>query len=162
MTPVQPQHPLLDNVLSFHGDAESYHVSGAVSESGAKVISKWSDGLPFVVVLDEHPMVQRGRIVTLNFVPSRTPDAETLELLCNAMRFVAHPTYQDASVAYLTGCQDHGWEKASAPTLRHPYQHHQPHQLISPMESVLFKTYLRTGTSKRWVAYARLIFWLIA
>lgn len=63
-------HPLLQASSCFDGGQCSYRVAGAVNESGANTVLRWEDGLPLVVVLDEHSAVQRGRVVSLNFLPA--------------------------------------------------------------------------------------------
>ncbi|KAI8919651.1 hypothetical protein BC831DRAFT_515757 [Entophlyctis helioformis] len=103
-------HAVMTGVNKFAGGNFSYHVSGAVNEAGANEIARWSNGLPLVVVLDDHPMVDRGRVISLNYWPipeasfkrrgeqmnlsfwDKTTDGA--RLLSNALRFVAQPTYQ--------------------------------------------------------------------
>ena len=86
-----------------------------MNENGANTVLRWGDGLPLVVVLDEHSAVQRGKVVSLNFLPASKvtaqqpldhfwgnrlqfkntdPCASGASLLINALRFVANPTYE--------------------------------------------------------------------
>ena len=62
-------HPLVSGLNTFDGGNTSFHVAGAVNESGANTVARWADGLPLLVVLDEHAKVERGRVVSLNFIP---------------------------------------------------------------------------------------------
>ncbi|KAL2916469.1 hypothetical protein HK105_203902 [Polyrhizophydium stewartii] len=103
-------HAVMSGVERFAGGDTSYHVTGAVNEAGACEIARWSNGLPLVVVLEDHPMVDRGRVISLNYCPIAEcivkehgkPNLFTMwdkttdgyRLLSNALRFVAEPTYQ--------------------------------------------------------------------
>jgi hypothetical protein len=69
-------HPLLQASSCFDGGECSYRVAGAVNENGANTVLRWGDGLPLVVVLDEHSVVQRGRVVSLNFLPASKVTAQ--------------------------------------------------------------------------------------
>ena len=61
---------MLQTSSCFNGGDESYRVAGAVNEIGANTVIRWADGLPLVVVMDDHSAVERGRIVSLNFLPA--------------------------------------------------------------------------------------------
>jgi hypothetical protein len=90
---------LVSGVESFDGGKSSFHVTGAVNETGgntvvrytyfALFIQRWSNGLPLVVVLDEHPAVERGRVVSINFlpVPKIGPEDAESEFWGNFIRY---------------------------------------------------------------------------
>ncbi len=59
----------MSGCTEFDGGQTSFHVAGAVNETGANTVVRWTNGLPLVVVLDEHPTVERGRVVSVNFLP---------------------------------------------------------------------------------------------
>lgn len=59
----------MENVHKLNGGYRSYHVTGAVNESGASIVARWSNGTPLTVVLDHHSKVERGRVVSLNVLP---------------------------------------------------------------------------------------------
>ncbi|KAI8906706.1 hypothetical protein EDD86DRAFT_209585, partial [Gorgonomyces haynaldii] len=110
-----PTHAVFENVNSFAGSDQSYHVSAALNEAGARTLVKWSDGFPLVAVLDDHPHVDRGKVISINFMPipqanlrDKSGEKKTvsfwdmssdgIHLLANCLRFVAQPTYQDSDL----------------------------------------------------------------
>lgn len=64
----KPYHPLMEDIYEFNGGNMSFHVAASVNER-ATVVARWSNGQPLCVVLDNHPSVSRGRVVSLNFYP---------------------------------------------------------------------------------------------
>ena len=123
-----PNHPLMEKVHTLSGGRHSYHVTGAVNESGASTVARWSNGIPLMVVLDHHQKVERGRVVSLNILPC--PKFKTSQhkdeywgmiltmldipvltiidaltdgavMIANALRFTAEPTYQKDKGLYL-------------------------------------------------------------
>ena len=105
-----PLHAVFEEVNSFAGGDESYHVSAAINEAGATSLARWSDGFPLLAILDDHTNVERGQVISMNFMPlpfvEKTVENEKVKtsywddstdgykLISNALRFVAHPTYQ--------------------------------------------------------------------
>jgi hypothetical protein len=65
LVPVQPQHPILEGVTSFHGGSSSFHNSPITTASGATLVANWSNGQPLVAT----KVFTAGRIAGLNFYP---------------------------------------------------------------------------------------------
>ncbi|KAJ1562155.1 hypothetical protein HK096_001537 [Nowakowskiella sp. JEL0078] len=106
------KHPLIAGLESF-GDSgiTAGHAAAALNESGGTLVARWSNGQPLVAVLDDHPTVDRGRVVSLNFALKldKKAENETLTaaesiLLANSLRFVAEPTYHKKSSEFT--CDD--------------------------------------------------------
>lgn len=72
MAKPQTGHAVLADVGNFAGMDESYHVSASIYESCAKPLARWSDGFPLLAILDGHPLVDRGRVIGLNFMPAQS------------------------------------------------------------------------------------------
>ncbi len=62
---VQPQHPILNGVISFNGGTSSYHNTAIAVTSGSTLVANWSNGEPLIAT----KVPTLGRIVGLNFFP---------------------------------------------------------------------------------------------
>ena len=52
-----------------HLDNVSFHTSGAVNEAGGYTLARLSDGIPLVVLLENHAIAKRGKIASVNIAP---------------------------------------------------------------------------------------------
>ena len=91
---VDPQHPILENVVQFDGGAFGLHDSGMGVSPCAQVVARWSNDQPAVVACSRP---QGGHTVGLNFLPPSsdvdsalwTATSDGARLMANALRFAA-------------------------------------------------------------------------
>ncbi|KAI8810092.1 hypothetical protein BJ742DRAFT_888604 [Cladochytrium replicatum] len=137
----QSSHPLIASMEGFgENGVNAQYVLGAVSESGGSIVARWSNGQPLAIVLDDHPTVERGRVVALNFslsVPNKSKENSEeaprlppgqIELISNALRFVAEPTYHKSSGEFTCDPCRHKIQVGRTPSPRkHVHHHHHGH-----------------------------------
>jgi hypothetical protein len=98
-------HAVFEEVDLFVGGDNTFFCSTAVSDSGSKLLARWSNGFPLLAISDNHPNVENGKIIALNYMPIQNlkqngavmqfwdNDSDSVKLVSNALRFVANVTY---------------------------------------------------------------------
>lgn len=95
---LDPVHPILDGVESFHGGEQSSHGDGPAHQD-ATVVAEWSNGRPLVVELRVGTSRKHGEIIGLNMYPPSsdaanggwTSASHGARLMANSLRYVSRP-----------------------------------------------------------------------
>ncbi|KAI8811181.1 hypothetical protein BJ742DRAFT_885106 [Cladochytrium replicatum] len=126
----QFSHPLIAGLEGFgENGVNAQYVLGAVSESGGTIVARWSNGQPLAIVLDDHPTVERGK-ESSEEEPGLPPGQ--IELISNALRFVAEPTYPKSSGEFACdSCRQNIQEGRTPSPRKHIHRHHHGHSSLN-------------------------------